>query len=109
QIFFFVMDPRKAPTLMDRLFDDVPQQSKQKAGTKLAEAREFLAAIDNMVSNKRGVIIGNTVLTALGKRVGDRMKVSGINYKGLDLEVEIVGSFPEGRYSSNAILNRDYL
>jgi putative ABC transport system permease protein len=108
QIFFFVMDPQKAPTLMERLFDDVPQQSKQKAGIKLGDAQEFMSAINRMVSNKRGVIIGSRILTAIGKRVGDRIKVFGINYKDIDLEVEIVGSFPEGRFSSNAILNRDY-
>lgn len=108
QIFFFVMDPRKAPTLLERLFDDVPQQSQQKSGVKLAQAKQFLAAIDRMIANKRGVIIGPKILTAINKRVGDRMKVSGVNYKDLDLEVEIVGSFPEGRFASNAMMNRDY-
>ena len=44
----------------------------------------------------------------LNKRVGDRIKLYGINYRGIDLELEIVGVFPPGRYDKSAVINRDY-
>jgi putative ABC transport system permease protein len=37
------------------------------------------------------------------------MTIFGINYRKLDLDVEIVGVFPPGRFDNNAIINRDYL
>jgi putative ABC transport system permease protein len=109
EVFFFVVEPRKAATLMDRVFDDVPQRSKQQTGPKLAQARQFLAALGEMETNKRGVIVGKKVLKNLNKRVGERMKVFGINFHDIDLEVEIIGEFPEGRYNEMALMNRDYL
>ena len=35
--------------------------------------------------------------------------MTSINYKDIDLEFEIVGEFPEGRYNQSAVMNRDYL
>jgi putative ABC transport system permease protein len=45
----------------------------------------------------------------LNKRVGERMTVTGLNYREIDLEVEVVGTFPPGRYDQSAVLNREYL
>jgi putative ABC transport system permease protein len=108
EIFFFALDPRKVATLMDRVFDDIPQESRQQTGTKLAQAREFMDSLAKMETNKRGVVVGKKLLTKLNKRVGERMKVFGIIHKDLDFEVEIVGAFPDGRYNEVAIMNRDY-
>ena len=45
----------------------------------------------------------------MNKRIGERFKLYGIgNFKGLDLEFEIVGIFPPGRYDTLAAFNRDY-
>ncbi len=44
-------------------------------------------------------------LAALNKRVGERFKITSINYKGIDLEFEIVGELPPGRYDKSAIMN----
>jgi putative ABC transport system permease protein len=109
QVFFFAIEPSKVATLMDRVFDDVPQESRQQTGTKLARAAQFLAALDVMSKNKRAVVLGQKLLAKLNKRVGERMKVSGISYPDIDLEIEIVGTFPPGRYNETAIMNRDYL
>ncbi len=108
-IFFIALEPHKAATLMDRVFDDVPQESKQHSGPKLRQARDFMTALERMEKNKQGVILGQKQLKKLNKRVGERMKVTGITFKDIDLEVEIVGAFPEGRYDETAIMNRDYL
>jgi putative ABC transport system permease protein len=109
QIFFIALEPCKAATVMDRTFDEVPQQSREQSGPKLARAAEFLAAIKRMEQNRRGVILGRKVLTAINKRVGEAMKVTGLNYREIDLEMEIVGTFPEGRFNDTAIMHRDYL
>jgi putative ABC transport system permease protein len=108
-VFFIALEPRKAVTLMERILDDVPQESHMRTGPRLTQAKDFLLAVERMEKDKRGVILGRKQLKMFNKRVGERMKVTGINFKDLDLEVEIVGSFPEGRYDDTAIMNRDYL
>jgi putative ABC transport system permease protein len=108
-VAFIAIEPSKAATLMDRILDDVPQESSQQSGPKLSHAQDFMAALSRLESNKRGAILGRKVLSQLNKRVGERIKVTGINYKDLDLEFEIVGEFPAGRYNDTAIMNRDYL
>jgi putative ABC transport system permease protein len=40
--------------------------------------------------------------------VGSRIKVFSFNYREIDLELEIVGLFPPGRYDSSAAINVDY-
>ena len=90
-IFFFAMEPRKIRTMMDDL--DVLDP----------------AVIKKMEANKTGVILGRERLQSLNKRVGERFTVTSMNYKGIDLEFQIVGEFPDGRYNQSAIMNRDYL
>ncbi len=97
-VFFFCMDPRKLLTMMDGL-DELTLQ----------ERSDLDHAIDVMVKDKRKVVIGKDRLAAMKKRVGERIKVTSLNYKDIDLEVEIIAEFPDGRYNQSAIMNRDYL
>jgi putative ABC transport system permease protein len=97
-VFAFVMEPVKLKTMMDSL-DDLPPQ----------EAAQWAKVVDRLEQNRQGIIIGKDRLALLNKRVGDRIKLYGINYRGLDFEVEIVGMFPPGRYDMNAAMNREYL
>jgi putative ABC transport system permease protein len=90
-VFFFAMDPRRVRSMMDDL-DSLDQ-----------------GMIDKMIQNKRGVLMGKDRMATINKRVGDRFVLTGLNYKDIDLEFEIVGRLPEGRYDQNAIMNRDYL
>src|SRR5439155_24299811 len=55
------------------------------------------------------VVIGKERLAAMNKKVGERLKVTGLNYQDIDLEVEIIGEFPAGRYGQSAVMNRNYL
>ena len=57
----------------------------------------------------RGSSMGKDWMRILNKRVGDRITLYGLNYRGIDLEFEIVGVFPPGRYDKSAVMNRDYL
>lgn len=108
-IDFVALEPRKAVTVMDRLFQELPQQSKQQSGRNLDQVQDFLAAIDAMEKNKRGVILGRNVLERIHKQVGDRFGLTGTYYTGIDLQFDIVGQFPPGRYNEMAIMHRDYL
>jgi putative ABC transport system permease protein len=90
-MFFFALDPRKLRSMMDDL-ENLDQE-----------------IVDKLVANKRGAILGRTRLEKVNKRVGERFTMTSVNAKGLDLEFEIVGVFPEGRYDQSAVMNRDYL
>jgi putative ABC transport system permease protein len=90
-VFFFGMDPHKIIPMMD-------------------DAENFdPALIEKLASNKKGAIIGRERLQALKKKVGERIKVYSFNYTDINLEFDIIGQCPEGRYNQSAFMNRDYL
>ncbi|MFN4261151.1 MAG: ABC transporter permease [Gemmataceae bacterium] len=90
-IFFFAMDPYKLRSMMDEMQDLDPALEKKLANTR------------------NGALLGRQRLQAINKQIGERFTVASMNYQGIDLEFEIVGVLPEGRYDMNAIMNRDYL
>jgi putative ABC transport system permease protein len=91
-LFFFAMDPRKLPTMMDELENIDPKM------------------IERMEKQSDGCIIGLDRLKKLNKKVGERLKVTSLNYRGIDLEFEVIGMFPDNpRYNQSAVMNRDYL
>jgi putative ABC transport system permease protein len=73
------------------------------------EQLELYLACLTMERDRRKVVIGQDRLKALQKKVGEKFTVSGLNYPGIDLEVEVLGTFPPGRYDGNAILNKEYI
>ena len=89
-VFFFVMNPETIIPMMDDLQDFDP------------------ALVKAMRDKPQGCLLGGDKLRAFNKKVGERFKLTSINYKGIDLEFEIVGQLPDGRYSSSAIMNMDY-
>ncbi|MGL4461542.1 MAG: ABC transporter permease, partial [Planctomycetia bacterium] len=97
-VFAFAMDPRKFKSMMDGLDELTP-----------AENESLDAGIKLMTENKQAVFIGRERLASIDKRVGERIKLYSINYKDIDLEFDIVGQLPEGRYNQSAVVNRDYL
>lgn len=97
-LFAFALKPSSLLTMMDEL-DSLQGQQKT----------EFEAVVTKLEENRRGIIVGKDRLNALEKNVGDTIKLFGLNYKGIDLEFEIVGLFPPGRYDNSAAMNRDYL
>ncbi len=97
-IFAFGMEPNKMKTMMDDLDSLPPDQMV-----------ELDRAIGRLNANRQGLVLGRIILERIGRRVGDRITLYGINYRDINLEFEIVDVVPEGRYDSSAFFNRDYL
>ena len=89
-VFFFCMNPDHIRTMMDDL-DTLD-----------------LDLIEKMKKNPQSCLMGLDRLNALNKKVGEKIKIKSLNYKGIDLELEVVGTLPEGRYDKSAILNDRY-
>ena len=89
-VFFFCMDPRHIRSMMEDLQD--------------LDA----ALVQKMVETKNGCLLGPERMAKLGKRVGERFKLTSMNYKGVDLDFEIVGELPAGRYGLSGIMNASY-
>jgi putative ABC transport system permease protein len=97
-LFAFALEPRDLTEMMDGL-DDLQGQAKE----------DFAKVIAKLDETKTGLIVGRERLANLGKRVGDKVKVYSFNYRGIDLEFDIVGEFPDGRYNPSAAMRSDYL
>ena len=69
---------------------------------------EGFKSIRAMERSKDKVIIGKDKLKQLNKKVGERVKVTSMNYKEIDLEFEIVGTFPPeiSSYARSSSLTR---
>ncbi len=89
-VFFFAMRPEHIRSMMDE--------------------GESISAdlVEKMKNNRRGVLLGRDRMRQVNRKVGERFNVFGLNYKGIDLEYEIVGQLPEGRYDLSGIMNADY-
>lgn len=97
-LFAFALQPEKLMTMMDEL-DELPAD----------QAADLDQAVEKMTDNRQGIILGRDRLTAINKRVGDRITLHGFNYEDINLELEIVGLFPPGRYDNSAAINVEYL
>jgi putative ABC transport system permease protein len=97
-LFAFALKPSSLLSMMDEL-DSLEGQQKT----------EFEEVVKKLEENRRGIVVGKDRLAALERNVGDTITLYGLNYKGIDLELQIVGLFPPGRYDNSAAINRDYL
>jgi putative ABC transport system permease protein len=89
-VFFFVMDPKAIIPMMDDLDNLDPE------------------LVQRLQAKKHGCLMGPERMRAMNRRVGERFKVTSINYIGIDLEFEIVGALPTGRYDKLGIMRADY-
>jgi putative ABC transport system permease protein len=104
------MEPRKCLTMMDDLWDELTtDQGKHRRRMGPEQRRLLEECVYKLEGTKNGMIVSTAVRLALNKKVGERLKLTGINFKGLDLEFDILGEFPGGRFSGLAVINRDYL
>ena len=67
------------------------------------------AGVTAMEANKQAIVVSESRLKKLNVRVGQRIKIYGLNYPDLDFEFEIVGMLPEGKYEGLAFMNKAYL
>jgi putative ABC transport system permease protein len=97
-IFFFCTKPSVVTTMLpdiDLLTDQQRAQIDQWA--------------KEMEKDPRKVILGQERLDALHKRVGEHVTVvNSFNYQDIELEVEIIGTLPPGRYGQVGVMNSDY-
>jgi putative ABC transport system permease protein len=97
-IFFIVVDPAKIRPMMDRLSDLDPALVAKMTDPRKPEA----------------VLIGSEKLRSIGLEStfrangSARVKVTSINYRAINLEVEIVGVLPDGPYNQSGIMRLDY-
>ena len=106
-IFFFCMEPSKLITVdthdnFTTMMDGVDEFSPE-------DRRRLGAACVEMEKSPQKVLIGEDRLNLLKKKVGERIKIYSVNYKDIDLDVEIMGALPAGRYGQSSVMNRDYL
>lgn len=97
--FSFIMEPEKARTMLDNIDSLTDEQ-----------ARPLIDAIKKMKETRNGVIIGEGRLEKMKKRVGERITAYGRNFRDINLELEIVGTFPKetAQYTDSAAINRDF-
>ena len=91
-IFFFCMDPDSVRAMMDDL-----ENLDQSLIDKLKDPRK-----------PEAVLLGSDKMRAGNLQIGSRFKLTSINYKGIDLDFEVVGVLPDGRYNQSAIMNVNY-
>ncbi|HEY2880881.1 MAG TPA: ABC transporter permease, partial [Pirellulales bacterium] len=97
-VFAIAVDPDKVGSMMDELEELTGPQRD-----------ELNALIEQMKTNRRAIVLGRDRMKALNKQVGERIKLYGMMFKGIDLEFEIVGVFPVARYDQSAAFNSEYL
>ena len=97
-LFFFVMEPDRFLTMMDGIDEMSP-----------TDVERIRAAIAVMEKDVTQVMVGHDKLVAMGKKVGESMKISGLNYQGIDMECTICCELPEGRYGQAAVMPRERL
>jgi putative ABC transport system permease protein len=65
--------------------------------------------VDKLELTTNGCLLGPKRLKTLNRRVGDRFTISGLQPAGVDLEFEIIGVLPPGRWSEAGFMNARYL
>jgi putative ABC transport system permease protein len=106
-VFFFAMEPKKVLSLDENgkytsMMDGIEDFTEE-------EKKAAIAALELMEYNKRAVVIGQDRLKAINKQVGETITIYSLNYRGIDLEVEIIGALPSGRLGQMGVMNRAYL
>lgn len=98
KLFAFALEPEKLLTMMEDL-DSLPP----------GQRAEFEPMVKKLLENRQGIIVGQSRLQKINKRVGERIKLFGLSHRDIDLEFEIVGTFPPGRYDESCAIDIAYL
>ncbi|HWL07427.1 MAG TPA: ABC transporter permease [Planctomicrobium sp.] len=98
KLFAFALEPEKLLTMMDEL-DSLPS----------ARRAEFEPVVKKLTENRQGIIVGQSRLQKTNKRVGERIKLFGLSHQEINLEFEIIGTFPPGQYDESCAIDIAYL
>jgi putative ABC transport system permease protein len=120
QFYFGSMDPAKTTreNLVPLLACDATKLPwKEKIDGKTILHKGFFDDLDPMEpglieklrDKKDGCILGKKRLKMINKQVGERFKITATEFTGIDLEFEIVGVLPSGRWDEAGIMNARYL
>jgi putative ABC transport system permease protein len=100
-VMLVATDARHLPTKVDKavtrkgMIDDLDPVEKH--------------LVDKLAETTNGCLLGRKRLKTLNKLVGERFRVSGSQPAGVNLEFEIVGVLPPGRWDENGLMNVRYL
>ncbi|MDY3553851.1 ABC transporter permease [Gemmata sp. JC717] len=97
-VFLFALEPNKVTTMMDGL-DELTGQEKELLDR----------ACQAMTDNKQAIVMSKSRLKALNKKVGENLKLSGVNFPNLVFDFTIIGELPDGKYEGVSFMNKDYL
>jgi putative ABC transport system permease protein len=104
------MEPVKVLTMFDDIFTEMNTDRGNHRNQGTTRRRQLLEeSVEKLQRNKRGILLGARRLVALNKRVGERINLAGMQFRNIDLELEIVGVLAGGRYSDLGVIQRDYL
>jgi putative ABC transport system permease protein len=65
--------------------------------------------VDKLAEKTNGCLLGRKRLRTLNKKVGERFIMKGSQPAGINMEFEIVGVLPPGRWDENGFMNARYL
>jgi putative ABC transport system permease protein len=103
-MFLFALQP---DAIRNEMMSDHELSKKDLGEEKWAELCRVLDVVDQ---DKRNIVIGEDRLQMIGKKVGDDIKLYGLNYRDIEFEFKIVGAFPSGsRLGQAAAMRYDYL
>lgn len=99
-LFMFCVDPRKIPLMMDGL---------EKKDLTDEEYSDLLKHIQMMQEDPRRILVDEERLTRMNLRIGQKIKLSSMNFKDIVFEFEVIGLLPKGKYARVGFCSRLYL
>ncbi len=99
-LFMFCVEPRKIVTMMDGL---------EKKDLTDDEYAAMLGHIKKMEEDYRRILVSESRLKKMNLRIGQKLKLSGLNYRDVTFEFEIIGTLPDGKYEGVGFCSRTYL
>lgn len=97
-LFMLCTEPEKIGTMLDWPDDLTP-----------AEREMIDKGVEAMKANKQAIVVSDSRLKKLNVKVGQRIKVYGINYPDVEFELDIIGKLPEGKYEGLAFMSKEYM
>jgi putative ABC transport system permease protein len=97
-LFVLGLEPRKVTNMISGL-DDLTENEQ-----KLLDA-----ALEEMERNPRAIVMSKSRLKKMNLQVGQRIKVTGLSFKDVIFEFDIIGELPEGKYEGLGFMNSAYL